>query len=129
MVCDSAAASLGRSERLLALCLHIFGHQAGQPVLTIEATAQPWLSFNVREDRLDDLAIGAKVDLALAGYSERFAGIVAELLPLGDYAVWQAARAVGDHDRNTLRVRVDRPSGVPALEPGMTVRLVQSTKP
>jgi multidrug resistance efflux pump len=102
--------------------------QAGQPVLTIEATGQPWLSFNVREDRLDDLAIGAKVDLALAGHSERFAGIVTELLPLGDYAVWQAARAVGDHDRNTLRMRVDPLPGAPALEAGMTV-LVQRAKP
>lgn len=66
--------------------------QAGQPVLTIEATAQPWFSFNVREDRLQDLAVGSKVDLVLSGHDERFPSVVTELLPLGDYAVWQAAR-------------------------------------
>jgi HlyD family secretion protein len=99
--------------------------QAGQPVLTIEATAKPWLSFNVREDRLHDLTIGTRVDLALAGHDDRFQGVVTELLPLGTYAVWQAARAVGDHDRNTLRLRIDPLPGAPALEPGMTVRLVQ----
>jgi HlyD family secretion protein len=99
--------------------------QTGQPVLTIEATGEPWLSFNVREDRLHDVAIGTKLDLALAGHDDRFQGVVTELLPLGDYAVWQAARAVGDHDRNTLRMRVDALPGAPALEPGMTVRLVR----
>jgi hypothetical protein len=36
--------------------------------------------------------------------------------PLG-----QAERVIGDHDRNTLRLRLD-PKGEPAgLEPGMTV--------
>jgi len=99
--------------------------QTGQPVLTIEATGEPWLSFNIREDRLHDLTIGTRVDLALAGHDDRFQGVVTELLPLGDYAVWQAARAVGDHDRNTLRMRIDLLPGAPALEPGMTVRLVR----
>ena len=98
--------------------------QAGQPVLTIEARGEPWLSFNIREDRLHDLTIGTRLDLALAGHDDRFQGVVTELLPLGDYAVWQAARAVGDHDRNTLRIRVDPLPGAPALEPGMTVRVV-----
>jgi len=27
--------------------------------------------------------------------------------PLGTFATWQAERAVGDHDRNTLRLRLD----------------------
>jgi HlyD family secretion protein len=99
--------------------------QTGQPVLTIEATGEPWLSFNVREDRLHDLTIGTRVDLALAGHDDHFQGVVTELLPLGNYAVWQAARAVGDHDRNTLRIRIDPLPGAPVLEPGMTVRLVR----
>lgn len=97
--------------------------QAGQPVLTIDAVAQPWLSFNIREDRLEGITVGSKVGLAIAGHDERFAGVVTELLPLGDFAVWQAERAVGEHDRNTLRMRVDLAPNEPALEPGMTVWL------
>jgi HlyD family secretion protein len=50
---------------------------------------------------------------------------VTELLPLGAFAIWQAARAVGDHDRNTLRLRIDPLPGAPALEPGMTVWLTR----
>jgi HlyD family secretion protein len=51
--------------------------------------------------------------------------VVTEMLPLGDFAVWQAERAVGEHDRNTLRMRIDPVQGAPALEPGMTVWLAR----
>jgi hypothetical protein len=48
---------------------------------------------------------------------------VTELTPLGSFATWQAERAIGDHDRNTLRLRLD-PGGDPkSFEPGMTVWL------
>jgi len=40
---------------------------------------------------------------------------------LGSFATWQAERAVGDHDRNTLRLRLDPQGDVSAFEPGMTV--------
>jgi HlyD family secretion protein len=44
-------------------------------------------------------------------------------MPLGPFATWQAERAIGDHDRNTLRLRLD-PEGDPTdFEPGMTVWL------
>ena len=95
---------------------------AGQPVLTIAATGKQWLSFNVREDMLHGLTVGDKVEVARAGGEPRPA-IVTELVPLGEFATWQAERAVGDHDRNTLRLRLD-PEGDPSgLEPGMTVWL------
>ena len=95
---------------------------AGQPVLTIAATGKQWLSFNAREDMLHGLTVGDKVEVARAGGEPRPA-MVTELAPLGQFATWQAERAVGDHDRNTLRLRLD-PEGDPSgLEPGMTVWL------
>ena len=96
---------------------------AGQPVLVIEAAGKQWLSFNAREDRLHGLTVGSKVDVALAGAREPTPALVTELAPLGSFATWQAERAVGDHDRNTLRLRLD-PQGDPSgLDPGMTVWL------
>jgi HlyD family secretion protein len=47
--------------------------------------------------------------------------LVTELLPLGPFATWQAERAIGDHDRNTLRLRLDPQRDATAFEPGMTV--------
>jgi HlyD family secretion protein len=95
--------------------------RAGQPILMIEETGKQWMSFNAREDDLRGLAVGETVDVARSGGAGATKGIVTELRPLGVFATWQAERVIGDHDRNTLRLRLD-PQGDPAgLEPGMTV--------
>jgi HlyD family secretion protein len=98
---------------------------AGQPVLAIAATGQQWLSFNVREDLLHSLTVGTAVQVARAGTHETMPAVVTEMRPLGAFATWQAERAVGDHDRNTLRLRLDPQSDVSTLEPGITVWIVR----
>jgi len=97
--------------------------RAGQPVLAIEATGKRWLSFNAREDRLRGLTVGAKVEVARQGQGEATPAVVTELMPLGSFATWQAERAIGDHDRNTLRLRLDPKGEAIGIEPGMTVWL------
>src|SRR5215470_11633335 len=96
---------------------------AGQPVLAIEETGKRWLSFNAREDLLRGLTVGAKVDVARPGAQELTSAVVTELVPLGPFAAWQAERAIGDHDRSTLRLRLDPQSAQTGFEPGMTVWL------
>jgi HlyD family secretion protein len=99
--------------------------RAGQPVLAIEATGKQWLSFNVREDFLHGIRVGMTVDVGRMGTRETIPALITELLPLGPFATWQAERAIGDHDRNTLRLRLD-PKGDPTkFEPGMTVWLTR----
>jgi HlyD family secretion protein len=95
--------------------------RAGQPVLAIEQAGKQWLSFNVREDDLRGVRVGMIVDVKRMGTSETSPALVTELLPLGTFATWQAERAVGDYDRNTLRLRLDPQRDVTAFEPGMTV--------
>ena len=97
--------------------------RAGQPVLAIAETGKQWLSFNAREDTLLGLTVGAKVEVARAGAPELTPAVVTELVPLGSFATWQAERAVGDHDRNTLRLRLDPQGDVSGFQPGMTVWL------
>lgn len=94
---------------------------AGEPVLAIAAAGQQWLSFNAREDLLRGLTVGSTVPVARAGASGTTQAVVTELRPLGSFATWQAERAVGDHDRNTLRLRLDLPQDANLFEPGMTV--------
>jgi HlyD family secretion protein len=96
---------------------------AGQPVLVIQAAGKQWLSFNAREDRLHGLTVGSKVDVARAGAREGTPALVTEVAPLGPFATWQAERAVGDHDRGTLRLRLDPRGDAIGLDPGMTVWL------
>jgi HlyD family secretion protein len=95
--------------------------RAGQPVVAIEESGKQWLSFNVREDLLHGLTVGTQVDVLRQGAQETTPAIVTELLPLGAFATWQAERAVGDHDLNTLRLRIDLVGDRTKFEPGMTV--------
>jgi HlyD family secretion protein len=95
----------------------------GQSVLVIEETGKQWLSFNAREDALQGLTVGSKVNVEWAGATTPTPAVVTELMPLGSYATWQAERAIGDHDRSTLRLRLDPQGNAAGLEPGMTVWL------
>jgi len=95
--------------------------QAGQPVLVIDATDKQWLSFNVREDLLQGLTVGAKVNVTRLGEEQPTQAQITELVPLGSFATWQAERAVGDHDQNMLRLRLDPPRDQAGFVPGMSV--------
>jgi HlyD family secretion protein len=95
--------------------------RAGQPILMVEGAGKQWLSFNVREDHLKGLTIGQTVSAMRSGSDGAIKSVVTELRPLGVFATWQAERVIGDHDRNTLRLRLDLQSAPERVEPGMTV--------
>ncbi|WFU45730.1 HlyD family efflux transporter periplasmic adaptor subunit (plasmid) [Bradyrhizobium sp. CB82] len=95
--------------------------RAGQPILMVEAAGRQWLSFNVREDHLVRLAMGDTVGVKQNGTDGATKAVLTELRPLGVFATWQAERVIGDHDRNTLRLRLDPEKEASGLEPGMTV--------
>lgn len=95
--------------------------RAGQPILMVEAAGKQWLSFNAREDHLSGLTIGETVTVMRNGVDGATKAVITELRPLGTFATWQAERVIGDHDRNTLRLRLDPEREAAGLEPGMTV--------
>jgi hypothetical protein len=92
----------------------------GQPIMTLEAANERWFTFTVREDLLQGLTIGSPVRL-LTAKGDPIDAKVTELRPLGEFAVWRAARAVGDHDLNSFLLRADSEKQVRSVEPGMTV--------
>jgi multidrug resistance efflux pump len=92
----------------------------GQSVLTLAPAKERWFTFTIRENKLSGLTIGSPVRL-LTAKGDRIDAKVTELRPLGEFAVWRAARAVGDHDLNSFLLRVDPDGEVRSLEPGMTV--------
>jgi len=94
---------------------------AGEPVLAIQETGRQWLSFNVREDFLHGLTVGSTIGVLRQDARAPTPATVTELLPIGTFATWQAERAVGDYDRNTLRLRIDPAGDRTGFEPGMTV--------
>jgi HlyD family secretion protein len=95
--------------------------RAGQPILMVEAKGKQWLSFNVREDHLRGLTVGQTASVIRNGSDGPIKSAITELRPLGVFATWQAERVIGDHDRNTLRLRLDPQGETAGLKPGMTV--------
>jgi multidrug resistance efflux pump len=94
----------------------------GQAVMTMTTGDERWFTFTVREDRLRGITIGSKEKIMTAA-GDALEGRVTEMRPLGEFATWRAARAVGDHDLNSFLVRVDPLAAAPELQPGMTVWL------
>jgi HlyD family secretion protein len=91
-------------------------------VLTLEVGQERWFAFTLREDALKGLEVGSNVVVGTDA-GKAVAARVTELRPLGEFATWRAARAVGDHDLNSFRLRLDPVVAVTDLQPGMTVWL------
>ncbi len=98
----------------------------GETILTLDVPDERWFSFTMREDRLGNIAIGSPVTL-LTSTGHRVPGRVTELLPLGEFSVRRAARAVNDHDLNSFLVRVEPTASSDGIEPGMTVWIEKSS--
>jgi HlyD family secretion protein len=94
----------------------------GKPVMTLEAEGQAWFAFTLREDDLHEMTLGKTVALTVQD-GRQIDARVTELRPLGEFATWRAARAVGDHDLNSFRLRLEPSGSAEGLEPGMTVWL------
>jgi HlyD family secretion protein len=94
----------------------------GKPVMTLAADGQAWFAFTLREDDLHEMTPGKTVALTMQG-GRQIDARVTELRPLGEFATWRAARAIGDHDLNSFRLRLDPNGSSEGLEPGMTVWL------
>jgi HlyD family secretion protein len=92
----------------------------GRTVLVISPADSQWFHFNVREDELDGIDVGAPLSLLTAA-GKHVEGRVTRVERLGDFATWRAARAVGDHDLNTFSIRVEPVQIDATLQPGMTV--------
>ncbi len=79
--------------------------ERGKPAMTLEVAGDRWFGFTVARDALDGLNVGSPVVLTVAD-GQTVPARVTELRPLGEYATWRAARAVGDHDLNSFRIRI-----------------------
>lgn len=97
----------------------------GEPILTMVPEHGIWFGFNLREDRLRDLTIGAVVPVHFADNATTVDAKLVELRNLGEFAVWRAARATGDHDFNTFFLRLDPVGVTPDLTPGQTLWLAR----
>lgn len=94
---------------------------AGFPIVTLVDLSDLWVTFQVREDLLERLKMGATVPARFPALgNEEVALTVSFVAPQGDFATWRATSAQGGFDLKTFEVRARPARPVPGLRPGMS---------
>ena len=93
----------------------------GAPIMTLLRNDKRWITFNVREELLNEITTGSKVRLMIPALGRReIDAEVYYIRDMGSYATWRSTKSTGDWDSRTFEVRA-RPSGdVSDLRPGMS---------
>lgn len=95
----------------------------GAPVMNVALIDDCWVSFNVREDQLGKLKVGATVEAEVPALGRTIALRITQIRDLGTYAAWKATKALGQYDRRTFQVKAKPTKPVADLRPGMSVLL------
>ena len=96
----------------------------GAPIMNVSMMDDLWVAFNVREDLLKGLKMGAEVEAFIPALEEKTVKLkVYYLKDQGSYAVWKATKSTGQFDLKTFEVKARPVQPVDGLRPGMTVVL------
>lgn len=93
----------------------------GSPIMSISMVDDIWGTFNVREDQLKDMKIGAKLKVYVPALDKQIEMRVTSLKDQGSYAVWKATKSNGQYDLKTFQVKARPVQKVDGLKPGMSL--------
>ena len=125
--------ALLEDEYLVAPCSgevsSIYPHEGelvimGAPIVTISKMNDIWATFNVREERLNDLTMGKEIDVMIPALNNKEVKMkVFYIHDMGSYATWGATKAYGDYDSKTFEVKARPVKTIENFRPGMSVIL------
>ena len=101
----------------------------GSPIMTIQDLDDVWFTFNIREDRLEGMQSGDKLQLTVPALKN--APVTATVYYIAvreSYATWRATKEIGEFDTRTFEVRARPDAPVKGLRPGMSVILLKKDK-
>ena len=93
----------------------------GSPIMTISMKENLWGTFNVREDQLGDLKMGAEFSAYVPAFKKDIKMKVYYMKDQGSYAVWKATKASGQYDLKTFEVKARPVDKIEGLLPGMSL--------
>ena len=101
----------------------------GAPIMNVLKLDDMWVSFNVREDLLENLTMGAEVQAIIPALENKEVTLkVFYIRDMGSYAVWRATKVTGQSDAKTFQVKARPVEPVDNLRPGMSVLLKRDKK-
>lgn len=94
----------------------------GAPIMNLLKIDDKWVTFNVREDYLNQLKLGTKIKVMIPALDKKETDMeVYYVRDMGSYATWRATKATGEWDSRTFEVKVRPLDTIADLRPGMTV--------
>lgn len=94
----------------------------GAPIMNVLRTDDKWVTFNVREELLNDLTMGKEIKVMIPALDHKEIDVrVYYIQDMGSYATWRATKSTGDWDSRTFQIKARPLDSVPDLRPGMTV--------
>ena len=93
----------------------------GSPIMSIAVMKDLWGTFNVREDQIATMQMGAEVTAFVPAFNKDIRMKVYYLKDLGSYSVWKATKANGQYDMKTFEVKARPVEKLDGLRPGMTL--------
>ena len=101
----------------------------GSPIMTIQDLDDVWFTFNIREDRLEGMQSGDKLQLTVPALNNATVQATVYYIAVREsYATWRATKEIGEFDTRTFEVRARPDAPVKGLRPGMSVILQKSVK-
>ena len=101
----------------------------GAPIMNVLKLDDMWVSFNVREDLLENLTMGAEVQAIIPALENKEVTLkVFYIRDMGSYALWRATKVTGQYDAKTFQVKARPVEPVDNLRPGMSVLLKRDKK-
>lgn len=94
----------------------------GTPIMSLLRKDKRWITFNVREELLNDLTMGKKIKVMVPALDKK--EIEAEIYyirDMGSYATWHSTKASGSWDSRTFEIKARPTEDVAGLRPGMSI--------
>ena len=94
----------------------------GAPIMSLLRNDKRWVTFNVREELLNDLTMGKKIKVMIPALGKK--EIEAEIYyirDMGSYATWHSTKSTGSWDSRTFEIKARPTEHVKDLRPGMSI--------
>ena len=94
----------------------------GTPIMNLLKISDKWITFNVREEMLNDLPIGKEIEVMIPALDKKkIKAKVYYSRDMGTYALWRSTKATGQWDSRTFQIKARPLEDVPELRPGMSI--------
>lgn len=94
----------------------------GAPIMNVLKISDKWITFNVREEYLNNMKLGQEIKVMIPALDKReIQARIYYVRDMGSYATWRATKATGEWDSRTFEVKARPVDTIADLRPGMTV--------